>query len=149
MERKQLRSTKKGCELVDQIFKLTHLQWKHCNIYLKFHVHNGAETVEKYKASMRRIEESLEYTDTEDFLMGDWHLIEAYSLKDLAAASLKKKIMWEESMQAARSVAWYVRIWKTMEEMDRVGQYEDYQTLHFYPHPKVRRHLSQTQSDSD
>ena len=98
---------------------------------------------------MRRIEQTLELTDPEDLLEGDRHLVEAYSLEDLAAATSEERITWEESMRAARSVARHARIWQTMEEMDGVGQYEDYQTSHFYPRPKVRRCLPRTQSDSE
>ena len=89
----QCSSVKWAAKLVDQIFKLTHLQWKYCNSYLKFCARDGAETVEEYEARMRRIEETLEYTDPEDLLADDRHLVEAYSLKDLAAASSEKRIM--------------------------------------------------------
>ena len=98
---------------------------------------------------MRRIEQTLELTDPEDLLEGDCHLVEAYSLEDLAAATSEERITWEESMRAARSVAWHARIRQTMEEMDGEGQYEDYQILHFYPRPKVRRCPPRTRSDSE
>ena len=142
-------SAKWAAELVDQIFKLTHLQWKYRNSYLKFRARDGAETVEEYEDRMRRIEQTLELTDPEDLLEGDRHLVEAYSLEDLAAATSEERITWEESMRAARSVARHARIRQTMEEMDGVGQYEDYQTSHFYPRPKVRRRSPRTQSDSE
>ena len=142
-------SAKWSAELVDQIFKLTHLQWKYRNNYLKFRAHDGAETVEEYDARMRCIEESLEYTDPEDLLVDNWHLVKAYSLEDLMAATSEERITWEESLQAVRSVARHARIWQTMEEMDGVGQYKDYQTSHFYPRPKVRRRSPRTQSDSE
>ena len=96
---------------------------------------------------MRRIEQTLELTDPEDLLEGDRHLVEAYSLEDLAAATSEERIMWEESLRVAKLVARHARIWQTVEEMDGVGQYEDYQTLHFYPWLKVRRHSLRTQSD--
>ena len=57
-----------AAELVDQLFKLTHLQWKYRNNYLHHRVHDGAETVEEYESKMRRIENLLELTDPEDLL---------------------------------------------------------------------------------
>ena len=63
------RSSRKWeAELVDQIFKLIHLQWKYRNNFLKHRANDSAETVEEYESRMRRIEESLELTDPEDLL---------------------------------------------------------------------------------
>ena len=84
-------SRKWAAELVDQIFKLTHLQWKYRNNYLKHRAHDGTETVEEYESRMHRIEESLELTDPEDLLEEDQFLVEDYSLEELAATTSTKR----------------------------------------------------------
>lgn len=47
---------------------------------------------------MHRIEKSLERTDPEDLLEEDRHLVEDYTLAELAAATTDTRVMWEESM---------------------------------------------------
>ena len=41
----------------------------------------------------------MEYTDPEDLLADDVHLVKAYTLKDLAAATSEERIKWEESLR--------------------------------------------------
>ena len=76
-----------AAKLVDQLFKLTHLQWKYRNNYLHHRAHDGAETVEEYESRMRCIEDSLELTDPEDLLEEDRFLVKEYSLKDQGAGN--------------------------------------------------------------
>ena len=47
---------------------------------------------------MHRIEISLERTDPEDLLEEDRHLVEDYTLAELAAATTDTRVMREESM---------------------------------------------------
>ena len=98
-------SRKWAAELVDQIFKLTHLQWTYRNNFLKHRANDSAETVEEYESRMRRIEEFLEHTDPEDLLEEDRFLVEEYNLEELAAATSTKRIVCEESVDLAKAAA--------------------------------------------
>ena len=86
------------------------MQWKYRNAYLKHRAHDGAETVEEYESRMRRIEQSLELTDPEELLKEDRFLVEDYSLEELAATTLNKRITWEESLNVAKSAASHARV---------------------------------------
>ena len=61
--------------------------------------------VKEYESHMRCIEESLKLTDHEDLLEEDRFLVEDYSLEELAATTLTKRITWEESLDAAKATA--------------------------------------------
>ena len=103
---KSRKSSKKwAAELIDQIFKLTHLQWKYRNNFLKHGANDSAETVEEYKLRMRYIKEILELTNPEDLLEEDRFLVAEYSLEELAAATSTKRIVWEELVDSAKAAA--------------------------------------------
>ena len=124
-------------ELVDQIFKLTHLQWKYRNNYLKYRANDSAETVEEYESRMRRIEETLQLTDPEDLLEEDRFLVEDYSLEELATMSSTKRINWEESINAAQAAAGHARVRSMLEELS-CSNYGELQTSFFNPPPQGR-----------
>ena len=130
-------SQKWAAELVDQIFKLTHLQWKYPNSYLKYRANDSAETVEEYESRMRRIEETLQLTDPEDLLEEDRFLVEDYSLEELSATTSTKRINWEESMSAAQAAAGHARVRSTLNELS-CSNYEELQTSFFNPRPGGR-----------
>ena len=64
---------------------------------------------------MARISETLELTDPKDLLEEDQHLVEEYTLAELAEASTSTRIVWEESMVSARSAAFFEQMQSTME----------------------------------
>ena len=130
-------SQKWAAELIDQIFKLTHLQWKYRNSYLKYRANDSAETVEEYESRMRRIEETLQLTDPENLLEEDRFLVEDYSLEELAAASSTKRINWEESINAAQAAAGHARVRSMLEELS-CSNYGELQTSFFNPRPRGR-----------
>ena len=111
-------SAKWAAELVHQIFRLTHLQWTYRNNYIHYRVSDGAETVDEYEARMARIEETLELTDPEDLLEEDRHLVEEYTLAELAEAETNTRIVWEESVETARSAAFFARMRQVLEETE-------------------------------
>ena len=111
-------SRKWAAELVDQIFKLTHLQWTYRNNFLKHRANDSAETVEEYESRMRRIEEFLEHTDPEDLLEEDRFLVEEYNLEELAAATLTKRIVYEESADSAIAAAKHARVRRTLDALN-------------------------------
>lgn len=130
----QRSSRKWAAELIDQIFKLTHLQWKYRNAYLKHRAHDGAETVEEYEYRMRRIEQSLEHTDPEELLEEDRFLVEEYSLEELAATTSNKRITWEESLKAAKSAAGHARVRRNLDKHE-CSNYDELQMSFFNPRP--------------
>ena len=111
-------SAKWAAEFVDQLFRLTHLQWTYRNKYLHYRAHDGAETVEEYESPMNRIKQSFERTELEDLLEEDRHLVEDYTLEELAAATTDTRITWEESMDTARSAAFFENMRRILEETE-------------------------------
>ena len=85
-------SAKWIAELVDQIFRLTHLQWMYRNNYIHYCVSGDAETVDEYEARMARISKTLELTDPGELLEENRHLVEEYTLAELAEASTSTRI---------------------------------------------------------
>ena len=127
-------SAKWTAEFLHQIFRLTHLQWTYRNNYIHYRVSDGAETVDEYEARMARISEALELTDPEDLLEEDRHLVEEYTLEELAEATTSTRITWEESMVSARSAAFFERMRKVLEETE-CDNSEELQAPFFRPPP--------------
>ena len=83
---------------------------------------------------MARISESLELTDPEELLEEDRHLVEEYTLEELAEATTSTRITWEESMVSARSAAFFERMRKVLEETE-CDNSEELQAPFFRPPP--------------
>ena len=77
---------------------------------------------------MKRIKMAFEHTDPEELLEGDQHLLQDFNLKNLAGVVSKERILWEEEMQAAKSVAFFDDMSPTLEDMD-VDEEEDRMSL--------------------
>ena len=88
------------------------------NNYIHNRVSDGAETVDEYEARMARISETLELTDPEELLEEYRHLVEEYTLAELAEVSTSTRITWEESMVSARSAAFFERMRRALEETE-------------------------------
>ena len=131
---------------MDQLFHLTHLQWTYRNNYIHYRVSNGAETVDEYEARMTRIEQSLEHTDLKDMLEEDRHLVEDYTLAELAEATTNTRIMWEESMDTAHSAAFFERMRHVLEETECNNSVE-LQALFFRPPPERDKYRGPQESD--
>ena len=139
-------SAKWAAEFVDQLFRLTHLQWTYRNNYIHYRVSDGAETVDEYEARMARIEQTLECTDPEDLLAEDRHLVEEYTLAELAEAATNTRIMWEESVDAARSAAFFERMRHALEETE-CDNSVDLQAPFFRPPPVRDKRRGPQESD--
>ena len=139
-------STKWAAEFVDQLFRLTHLQWTFRNNYINYRASDGAETVDEYEARMARIEQTLERTDPEDLLEEDRHLVEDYTLTELAEAATTTRIMWEESMDAARSAAFFDRMRRALEDTE-CDNSVDLQAPFFRPPPVRDKHREPQESE--
>ena len=92
--------------------------------------------MDEYEARMARISESLELTDPEDLLEEDRHLVEEYTLAELAEASTNTRITWEESMKSAQSAAFFARMRKALEDTECENS-EELQAPFFRP-PSMR-----------
>ena len=139
-------SAKWAAEFVDQLFRLTHLQWTYRNNYINYRTSDGAETVDEYEARMARIEQTLERTDPEDLLEEDRHLVEEYTLAELAEAATNTRIMWEESVDAARSAAFFERMRHALEETE-CDNSVDLQAPFFRPPPVRDKGCGPQESD--
>ena len=91
--------------------------------------------MDEYEARMARISESLELTDPEDLLEEDRHLVEEYTLAELAEASTNTRITWEESLVSARSAAFFARMRQVLEETECENS-EELQAPFFRPPPE-------------
>ena len=56
---------------------------------------------------MTRISKTLELTDPKDLFEEDRHLVEEYTLAELAEASTNTRIAWEESVVSACSALFF------------------------------------------
>ena len=128
-------SAKWAAEFVDQLVRLTHLQWTYRNKYLHYRTHDGAETVDEYESRMSRIEQLLERTNPDDLLEEDRHLVEDYTLAELAAATTETRITWEESMDTAHSAAFFENMRRLLEETECNNEAE-LQAPFFRPPPE-------------
>ena len=73
---------------------------------------------------MTRIEIVFDHTDPEELLEEDQHLLSEFNPEELAGASSKERILWEEEMRAAKSAAFFDDVSRTLEDMD-VDEEED------------------------
>ena len=140
------RSSKKwAAEFVDQIFRLTHVQWTYRNNYLHYRSSDNTETTTEYASRMRRIEAAFERVDPETLLAEDQYLVQEYDLTGLAAATTSERIVWEESLKSAQSAAFFERMREVLEDTGG-HEYGDLQTSYFNPPPVVekrkKRHAS-------
>ena len=92
---------------------------------------------------MARISKTLEHTDPEDLLEEDRHLVEEYTLAELAEASTNTRITWEESMVSARSAAFFAGMRKVLEETE-CENLEELQAPLFRPPPERDKTQSPT-----
>ena len=53
-----------------------------------------------------------------------------YSLEELAAATLTKRIVWEESVDSAKAAAKHARVRRTLDKLN-CGNYDELQTSFF------------------
>ena len=111
-------SAKWDAKFVDQLFCLIHRQWTYRNKYLHYRAHDGAETVTEFESRMKRIEQSFEHTDPEDLLEEDRHLLEQFSLEELAAATTETRIIWEEEMKSAHASAFFENMRRMLDETE-------------------------------
>ena len=95
---------------------------------------------------MDRIEETLELTDPEDLLEKGWHLVEEYTLAELAEAEINTIITWEESMETARSAAFFAQMRQVLEETECKNS-EELQAPFFRPPPERDRRGQSQESD--
>ena len=82
----------------------------------------------EFGSRMNRIEQSLEHMDSEDLLEEDRHFLEEYPLETM--------ITWEESMETARSTAFFAQ--KVLEETECKNS-EELQAPFFRPPPERNR----------
>ena len=95
---------------------------------------------------MARIEQTLELTDPEDLLEEDRHLVEEYTLAELAEAETNTRIVWEESVESARSAAFFARMRQVLEDTECVNSAE-LQAPFFCPPPACDRRSQSQESD--
>ena len=131
---------------MDQLFCLTHLQWTHLNNYTHYRVSNGAKTVDKYEDRMARIEQGLERTNPKDLLEEDRHLVEDYTLAELAEVATNTRIIWEESMDTAHLAAFFERMCHALEETE-CDNSVDLQAPFFRPPPVCNKHRGPQESN--
>ena len=65
----------------------------------------------------------------------DRFLVEEYSLEELAAATLTKRIVWEESVDAATAAAKHARVRRTLDKLN-CSNYDELKTSFFNPAPR-------------
>ena len=92
---------------------------------------------------MAQISATLELTDPEELLEEDQHLVEEYTLEELAEATTSTRITWEESMVSARSAAFFERMRQALEETE-CDNPEELQAPFFRP-PPVREKCGRPQ----
>ena len=128
-------SAKWAAEFVDQLFRLIHRQWTYWNKYLHYRAHDGAETVTEFESRMKRIEQSFEHTDPEDLLEEDRHLLEQFSLEELAAATTETRLIWDEEMKSAHASAFFENMRRMLDETECENAAE-LQGPFFWPPPE-------------
>ena len=89
---------------------------------------------------MKRIEQSFEHTDPEDLLEEDRHLLEQFSLEELAAATTETRIIWEEELKSARASAFFENMRRMLDETECENAAE-LQGPFFRPPPERYRSL--------
>ena len=72
---------------MDQIFRLTHVQWTFLNNYLHYCTSDSTETATEYATRMKRIEVEFERVDPENLLEEDQYLVQEYNLQELTDAT--------------------------------------------------------------
>ena len=86
------------------------------------------------------------FVDPEDLLEEDWHLVEEYTLAELAEAETNTRIVWEESVESARSAAFFARMRQVLEDTECVNSAE-LQAPYFRPPPERDRRSQPQESD--
>ena len=76
----------------------------------------------------------------------DRHLVEDYTLTELAEATTNTRITWEESIDAARSAAFFERMSHTLEETE-CDNSVDLQAPFFRPPPVRNKRRGPQESD--